>query len=105
MLEIISGSLLGASVMFGSIWAYGRVQYWKGMYENSVDDSEEILQKALNAEKQAQAAVDKFNMMAQMHEEIMKRPVLAALEDRHVQQIASVLAQLVVSQNPMRISN
>jgi len=102
---IFSSAVLGGGLMYGFIYSYGRVQYWKGMYETAAEDYTEAMEQVLRTEKVAQAVTDKYVTMTELVKAQLERPVVAALTDNHVQQIASVLSQLVINtQGPNRIN-
>jgi len=102
---VFSSAILGGGLVYGFIYSYGRVQYWKGMYETAAEDYTEAMERALRTEKVAQAVTDKYVVMTDLVKAQLERPVVAALTDQHVQQIASVLSQLVIStQGPNRLN-
>lgn len=83
--------------MFAGIYAYGRCEHWKAMYEASADDLDNALERISKTEKSAQAIADKFKLMADIVQQQAERPIVAALSDDHVRMISSTLAQLVVA--------
>jgi hypothetical protein len=102
---VFSSIIFGGGAMYSGIYAFGRVQYWKALYEQSVEDFEEVLSRAERAEKTAQAVSSKYVDMVEIVRAQMERPIVAALSDAHVQQIASTLSQLVINtQGPNRIN-
>lgn len=105
MLELIGAAAIGGSAVFGAIWAYGRIEYWKGMYETAADDRDNIMEKAMYGQKENQALSDKYSSLHEFMKTAMSRPVVAALTDDHVREIASTLANLVMTQqNPNRLN-
>lgn len=105
MIETIAAAIVGGAATFAGIYAYGRVEYWKGMYNTSADDVDAALNKVAEAEKTSQLIADKYTTLTQLVQMQAERPVVCALSDKHVDQIASTLSNLVMmQQNPNRIN-
>lgn len=105
MIEAIAAAIIGGALALGAAFAYGRVEYWKGMYETSSADIDKALDRVAKTEKTAQAVADKFTMLTDIVQQQMERPIVAALSDAHVEKIAQTLAVLTAhSMNPNRLN-
>jgi hypothetical protein len=105
VLETISGAILGGALVFSVIYLLGRIEYWKGSYEAAVKDLEEAVDGLSKADREVQALTDKHESVMTVFRQMGERPVVAALSDKHIEQIVSALAMIATqNQSPNRIN-
>lgn len=94
-IELIVSFLLGASILAGYVLIYSRLHWWKMRYQSMADERKLVLESLVNNVKDLQLERDKFTSLTEYIKIQSERPVVAAIQEKHVQEIAGMLASLI----------
>lgn len=90
-------ALLATVVLGGVIFRY-RIAYWREKASEALFERDDLMQRALNAEKEAAAGRDEMVRWQALLNSLQQRPIIAALNDQQAAALVTSI-QLFVQQS------
>jgi hypothetical protein len=96
------GGIIIASIFS---WMYGRISYWRGLYEARQADFEEMTERAFAAEASLAISQQEMEFQRTTLLQLSQREAIAVLTDRQVATLAQTVAELVAAHNNSELLN
>jgi len=97
MLEKILIGLFSSGLLLTGLGLYSRLAYWRGAYWNRDEDFKEVMNRAIQSEREAATLKSEMEFQKRTLTLIASRDSVAILTDGQVQHVVQSIAQLVLS--------
>jgi len=105
VIDQLALAVIVAGLTFAGIYSYGRIEHWKAAYEMTSDDLDKALVRISEAERIMQSTVEKHEAVMAVFKSMSDRPVVAALSEKHINQIVNSLSMIAAqNQAPNRLN-